>query len=86
VGAPPRMPLAWPKPMPGNITATTATIAAATATAVEGFNADGLLIAFPLFRSGLVFHGATHNRPRSSSSEEHARACQLLGTLRPILR
>ena len=73
LGDPPWLVVGAPMPRPGNITASTATIAAPTATAVEGFNADGVLIALPLLQSGLVFHGATHDSHVVASQSSHAR-------------
>jgi hypothetical protein len=44
VGDRPWLEVVSPKPSPGNITASTATVAATTATAVEALDAESLLI------------------------------------------
>jgi hypothetical protein len=45
LGGPPWLVVGWPKPSPGNITASIATNAATTATAVEALGAEKLFIA-----------------------------------------
>src|SRR6266508_321896 len=55
LGDPPITPVVCPNPKLGNITASNATTAATTATAVEALGTESLLIALPLFKSGLVF-------------------------------
>src|SRR6266508_471719 len=55
LGDPPITPVVCPNPKLGNITACNATTAATTATAVEALGTESLLIALPLFKSGLVF-------------------------------